>query len=101
MRERIKQTAGEVYVLRGYDGFSFADTAEAIGTTRANIHHHFGSKRLLMAELIRGFTADAQHRIEATWAAGDASLLARLDRQLSDLRRFYNRFNKAPGDRHV
>src|SRR5690606_34650428 len=51
-REKIKAVAAELYVLRGHDGFSFGDIAGAIGTTRANIHHHFGSKRQLMEELI-------------------------------------------------
>jgi AcrR family transcriptional regulator len=46
-RERIKAIAEDLYVLRGHDGFSFGDIAEAVGTTRANIHHHFGNKRRL------------------------------------------------------
>ena len=60
--------AGDLYVLRGHDGFSFADIAETIGTTRANIHHHFGSKSRLMDELIEQFATDAVTRIEHHWA---------------------------------
>jgi AcrR family transcriptional regulator len=100
-RERIRAIAAELYVLRGHDGFSFADIADAIGTTRANIHHHFGNKRQLMAELIEQFVADAEARIRHHWIGADAAFSARLAEQLADLRRFYNRFNKAPGDRHV
>lgn len=101
MRERIKEVAGEFYVLRGHDGFSFGDVAEAIGTTRANIHHHFGNKRQLMAELVDGFVTDAERRIIAHWTEGEASLSERLSRQLEDLHRFYRRFNPKPGDRNV
>ena len=101
MRERIRTVAEDLYVLRGYGGFSFGDIAEAIGTTRANIHHHFGSKQRLMAELIEGFAEDAERRIAACWTAGEATLAARMQAQLDDLRRFYERFNPAPGDRNV
>lgn len=101
MRERIKAAAAELYVLRGHDGFSFGDIAQAIGTTRANIHHHFGNKRQLMAELIDGFVADAQARIAANWSAPDAGFAARLAANVEDLRRFYERFNREPGARNV
>ncbi len=100
-RERIKAIAGELYVLRGHDGFSFADIAAAVGTTRANIHHHFGNKRQLMAELIEGFVADAHARITHHWAAGSASFAERMAAQIADFRRFYDRFNRQPGDRNV
>jgi AcrR family transcriptional regulator len=101
MRERIRAVAEEFYVLRGYAGFSFGDIASALGTTRANIHHHFGSKQRLVAELVEGFTADALRRIAACWEAGDRSLADRMQAQLDDLRRFYRRFNRSPGERNV
>lgn len=100
-RERIKAVAGELYVLRGHDGFSFGDIAAAIGTTRANIHHHFGNKRTLMAELIEDFVADARARVTRQWTGGDAPFVARLANQIADLKRFYDRFNPKPGDRNV
>jgi AcrR family transcriptional regulator len=100
-RERIKLAAESLYVLHGHDGFSFADIAEVIGTTRANIHHHFGSKQKLMAELVGDFALDAQRRIECHWTKSDLRFSGRLKLQLDDLRRFYLRFNPAPGDRKV
>ena len=100
-RERIRAIAEDLYVLRGHDGFSFGDIAAEIGTTRANIHHHFGSKRQLMAELIGKFAADAEERIALNWMRPNARFAERLDAQIDDLRHFYNRFNKQPGDRHV
>jgi len=100
-RERIRAVAADLYVLRGHDGFSFGDIAEAVGTTRANIHHHFGNKRRLMAELAEGFAADAEARIAQHWTAGERSFAQRLEVQLGDLRTFYRRFNAQPGDRNV
>jgi AcrR family transcriptional regulator len=100
-RDRIKAVAARLYVLRGHDGFSFADIARAIGTTRANIHHHFGSKRRLIEELIEDFAADAEARTERYWTEGDAGFFKRLELQLDDLRRFYESFNKAGGSRNV
>jgi len=101
MRQQILAIAENLYVLRGYDGFSFGHIAETAQTTRANIHHHFGDKLQLMAELISGFSANAQARIAHHWIAVDGSFDARLQAQLADLRDFYQRFNPQPGDRNV
>ena len=100
-RDRIKAVAAELYVLRGHDGFSFGDIAGVIGTTRANIHHHFGNKRQLMDELVLDISANAQARIEQHWIAGRYTLAKRLSLQLDDLRRFYEKFNPDPEDRNV
>ncbi|MER8510277.1 TetR/AcrR family transcriptional regulator [Mesorhizobium sp. M0028] len=100
-RTRIKEVAAEFYVLRGHDGFSFGDIATAIGTTRANIHHHFGNKRQLMEELIADFAANAEARIKRFWTTPDIRFFDRLDMQLEDLRRFYERFNAEKGARNM
>ncbi|MEO8544376.1 MAG: TetR/AcrR family transcriptional regulator [Burkholderiaceae bacterium] len=101
MRQQILAIAENLYVLRGYDGFSFGHIAETAQTTRANIHHHFGDKLQLMAELIDGFSSNAQTRIAHHWIAVDGSFDQRLGAQLADLRNFYQRFNPQPGDRNV
>src|SRR5579884_3699360 len=88
-RERIRAVAEDLYVSRGYNGFSFGDMAEAIGTTRANIHHHFGNKQRLMEELAEGFAADAEARIAEHWTRPGLSFEARIAAQREDLRRFY------------
>ena len=100
-RRRILQEAETLYVLRGHDGFSFGDIASTIGITRANIHHHFGNKQRLMEELVEGFVTDAEARIAHHWTRPGFSLAERLAEQRDDLRRFYDRFNPKPGDRHV
>ena len=100
-RDRIKALAGELYVLRGHDGFSFGDLATAIGVTRANIHHHFGGKQRLMEELIEGFATDAEARVARIWMDGEARFADRLRRQVEELRRLHRRFNPRTGDRNV
>jgi AcrR family transcriptional regulator len=100
-RDRIKAVAADLYVLRGHDGFSFGDIAGAIGTTRANIHHHFGNKRQLMEELIEDIASNAQARIERYWMAGNLTFAKRLAMQLDDLQSYYQKFNKTDEDRHV
>ena len=100
-RERIRTIAEDLYVLRGHDGFSFGHIADAVGTTRANIHHHFRDKRQLMGELIDVFVDDALARIASNWTQPGARFADRLAAQLDDLHRFYTRFNPQPGDRNV
>ena len=100
-RDRIKSVAATLYVLRGHDGFSFGDIATSIGTTRANIHHHFGNKRQLMDELIEDFVANAEMRIRQSWITGSSTFFDRLDLQLEDLRSFYDRFNAKEGERNM
>ena len=66
----IAACARSLIALRGYNGFSYADIAEAVGITKASIHHHFPSK----AELVRSVVA--AYRAEAV--AGLAALAAQM-----------------------
>jgi len=42
--EQIVDTARRLIMTRGYNGFSYADVAEAVGIRKASIHHHFAAK---------------------------------------------------------
>ena len=44
MKDDIKRVAAELLIKDGYQGFRFRDVAETLGVTRANVHHHFGTK---------------------------------------------------------
>ena len=88
-------------MLRGYDGFSFGDIVAQVGTTRANIHHHFGNKHRLMTELVEGFAIAAAARIERIWATPGESFAQRMQAQADDLRSFYAKFNQSDGARNV
>ena len=46
--ERLVQT-------RGFNGFSYADIAEALGVTKASLHYHFPSKADLGQRLIERY----------------------------------------------
>lgn len=100
-RDTIKAVARDLYVRRGYAGFSFGDIVAVTGTTRANVHHHFGNKLKLMDELVADIVSDAEARIASHWCEGRARFSERLDRQVDDLRSFYARYNTRPGERNV
>lgn len=42
--ERIVGEGRRLIMTRGYNGFSYADVAEAVGIRKASIHHHFPGK---------------------------------------------------------
>ncbi len=68
----ILACARTLIVAGGYNGFSYADIADAVGIRKPSIHHHFPTK----ADLVR--TLVSRYREEAV--AG----LAFLERQTSD-----------------
>ncbi|AUG40766.1 Transcriptional regulator, AcrR family [Pseudomonas chlororaphis subsp. aurantiaca] len=49
-RERIVETASELFRERGFDGVGVADLMAAAGFTHGGFYKHFGSKADLMAE---------------------------------------------------
>ena len=66
--QRILDIAERLVQTRGYNGFSYADIAEAMRITKASLHYHFPAKADLGARLIeryeRNFLA-ALERIDA------------------------------------
>lgn len=50
--EKILDTAQSLIVTGGYNGFSYADIAAAIGIRKASIHHHFPTKAELVSALV-------------------------------------------------
>ena len=64
---------------RGFDGFSYADLAEAIGIRKASIHYHFPTKANLSEALIERYQANLQKglaEIESAHASASARLKA-------------------------
>ena len=51
MRDKIKLAATDLITRRGYHAVTFREIAEAVKTTRANMHYHFGSKDQLIEEV--------------------------------------------------
>ena len=46
--------------LGGYNGFSYADIASAVGISKPSIHHHFPSKALLVQSVLQRYRAEAR-----------------------------------------
>jgi TetR/AcrR family transcriptional regulator, transcriptional repressor for nem operon len=54
-RGRLLAEAEALVRRRGYAGFSYSDLAEAVGISKASIHHHFPGKEDLGAALIESY----------------------------------------------
>lgn len=64
---------------RGFDGFSYADMAAAIGIRKASIHYHFPTKANLAEALIERYQSGLQQRlaeVDAVHATAGARLEA-------------------------
>ncbi|MGM1019838.1 MAG: TetR/AcrR family transcriptional regulator [Bacillota bacterium] len=49
---------------RGYNGFSYADIAEAIGIRKASIHYHFPSKQDLVQTVLIQYRKDFMDKLQ-------------------------------------
>ena len=70
--QRILDIAERLVQTRGFNGFSYADIAEAMKVTKASLHYHFRAKADLGKRLIE--------RYEANFLAA----LARIDAETAD-----------------
>jgi TetR/AcrR family transcriptional regulator, transcriptional repressor for nem operon len=76
--QRILDIAERLMQVRGYNGFSYADIAEAMRLTKASLHYHFPSKAELGRRLMERYTENflgALNRIDATGADAPEKLL--------------------------
>jgi TetR/AcrR family transcriptional regulator, transcriptional repressor for nem operon len=51
--EKIIEAGRQLIMRRGYNGFSYADVAEAVDIRKASIHHHFPTKADLAIAVVR------------------------------------------------
>ena len=93
MQERIKAIAIDLLIRRGYRGTNFGDIAEALSTTRANIHYHFGNKNALVEEIITDYVNFALEQFHAIWTSNTSSLTEKIDATVSFNFARYERFN--------
>lgn len=93
MRQRIKAVATELLVKHGYRGASFGDIAEALGTTRANIHYHFGNKNALIEEVLEDYVSSTLERFRTVWTDMRSSLADKVEGTIAFNRERYSRFN--------
>ncbi|MGY6501148.1 MAG: TetR family transcriptional regulator [Acidimicrobiales bacterium] len=64
-RERLLDSAADVFARLGYDGASIGEIAAAAGVTSGAIYGHFGSKADLFAATLRSHGADEVDRLLA------------------------------------
>jgi len=53
--QRILDVAERLVQTRGFNGFSYADIAAALGITKASLHYHFRTKAVLGQRLIERY----------------------------------------------
>jgi TetR/AcrR family transcriptional regulator, transcriptional repressor for nem operon len=76
--ERIVEQGRALIMTRGYNGFSYADVAAAVGIRKASIHHHFAGKSdLAIAVLAQSRAAIAAQMAMLDDAAADAAAALR------------------------
>ena len=100
MREKIKTVATELLIRRGYRGASFGDIAEALSTTRANIHYHFGNKNALIEEVIEDYVRSTVARFHEIWTNNNSTLAEKIDATMAFNRQRYRRFNSPTDNGH-
>ncbi len=77
--ERILDVAERLVQTRGFNGFSYADVAAALGITKASLHYHFPGKAELGEALVARYAArfaEALERIDSDAPAAHAKLEA-------------------------
>ncbi|MDJ0838022.1 MAG: TetR/AcrR family transcriptional regulator [Acidobacteriota bacterium] len=60
-RNEILQLALELFLTRGYNGFSYQDLADRLGIRKASIHYHFPSKEDLAVAMIADFREELRN----------------------------------------
>ena len=55
---RILDTAEKLVQVRGFNAFSYADIAKALGIQKASLHHHFATKADLGLALVARYRQD-------------------------------------------
>ena len=98
MQVRIKRTAVELLIKHGCRGLRFRDIATRLGTTRANIHYHFGTKQRLVEEVIDDYLVETLARYRPIWEDEQASFQDKIRACIEFNRTRYRHFNRR-GDR--
>lgn len=69
--ERALDVAQALVQARGFNGFSYADVAEALGIRKASLHYHFPSKDDLGRSLVARYRERFRGALEAVEADSD------------------------------
>jgi TetR/AcrR family transcriptional repressor of nem operon len=75
--ERILDAAEHLVQTRGFNSFSYADIAAALGIRKPSIHHHFPTKAKLGERMLDRYNRDMEsvlERVDATSHSAPAAL---------------------------
>jgi AcrR family transcriptional regulator len=72
--------------------------AQALGTTRANIHYHFGNKRNLVEEVLKDYVEATLAALKAVWTTPGLTLARKIEAMVELSRKRYAKYNP-PGKR--
>jgi len=93
MRARIKSLALDLLIQHGYRGVSFGDMAKALGTTRANIHYHFGNKENLVEEVLADYVEATLATLKAVWTTPGLTLARKIEAMVEFSRKRHAKYN--------
>lgn len=99
-RSKIKRVARELFIRHGLNDVTYGHIAERVGTTRANLHYHFGSKAALVAEVFQETFAEVEAIYRDIWINPGLTLDQRIERTLEDARTRFYEFNDSPKGRN-
>src|SRR5450432_1859489 len=71
--QRILDIAERLVQTRGYNGFSYADIADALHVTKASLHYHFPAKADLGSRLIERYERNFLAALEQIDAEGKSA----------------------------
>jgi TetR/AcrR family transcriptional repressor of nem operon len=91
--QRILDVAERLVQTRGFNGFSYADVADALKVTKASLHYHFPSKADLGARLIE--------RYERNFLAALEGIDAQAKDARDKLRRYADIYESVLGDNRM
>ncbi len=97
LRARIKSLALDLLIQHGYRGVSFGDMAKTLGTTRANIHYHFGSKQNLVEEVLEDYVEATLAALKQVWTTPGLSLARKIEAMVEYSRKRYAKYNRPGG----
>lgn len=98
-RAQLLEMARQLFIRRGIDAVSYGDIAKEVGSTRANLHYHFGNKSELVKEVFAETFKEVRAGLEDIWLRPGLSLDERIDLQFGDARARFEEFNEPGGER--
>jgi TetR/AcrR family transcriptional regulator, transcriptional repressor for nem operon len=93
LRDQIKSVAEDLLIRNGYRGTSFGLIAGKLKMTRANIHYHFGNKRLLVEEVLQDYVDATSEKLREIWTAPDIALIEKIDFMMEFSRKRHAKYN--------